>query len=73
VRNKRLDILVNNAGIMIDENEKTVMDLSSDTLHATLATNAFGPFLLCQACTRLMQKNNYGFNHRTEMEEGCRN
>jgi len=56
----RLDILVNNAGIMIDENEKTVMGLGSDTLHATLATNAFGPFFLCQACIPLMQKNSYG-------------
>lgn len=56
----RLDILVDNAGIMIDEDENTVMDLSSDTLHTTLATNAFGPFLLCQACIPLMQKNNYG-------------
>jgi NAD(P)-dependent dehydrogenase (short-subunit alcohol dehydrogenase family) len=56
----RLDILVNNAGIMIDENEKTVMDLSSDSLHATLSTNTYGPLFLCQACIPLMQQNNYG-------------
>jgi NAD(P)-dependent dehydrogenase (short-subunit alcohol dehydrogenase family) len=55
-----LDILVNNAGVMIDDQEKTMMDLNLDTLKATLRTNAFGPFLLCQACIPLMRENNYG-------------
>jgi NAD(P)-dependent dehydrogenase (short-subunit alcohol dehydrogenase family) len=55
-----LDILVNNAGIMIDDQEKTMMNLNLDTLKATLMTNAFGPFLLCQACIPLMRENNYG-------------
>jgi NAD(P)-dependent dehydrogenase (short-subunit alcohol dehydrogenase family) len=55
-----LDILINNAGVMIDDPEKTMMDLNPDTLKATLKTNAFGPFLLCQACIPLMRENNYG-------------
>ncbi len=55
-----LDILINNAGVMIDDQEKTMMDLNLDTLKATLRTNAFGPFLLCQACIPLMRENNYG-------------
>jgi NAD(P)-dependent dehydrogenase (short-subunit alcohol dehydrogenase family) len=55
-----LDILVNNAGVMIDDQEKTIMDLNRDTLTTTLVTNAFGPFLLCQACIPLMRENNYG-------------
>ena len=57
---KRLDILVNNAGIMIDDYEKTVMDLNPDTLNKTLVTNGFGPFLICQTCIPLMRENNYG-------------
>jgi NAD(P)-dependent dehydrogenase (short-subunit alcohol dehydrogenase family) len=57
---KRLDVLVNNAGIMIDDYEKTVMDLNPDTLNKTLVTNGFGPFLICQTCIPLMRENNYG-------------
>ena len=55
-----LDILVNNAGIMVDDQEKTIIDLNLDTLTKTLVTNAFGPFLLCQTCIPQMKKNNYG-------------
>jgi NAD(P)-dependent dehydrogenase (short-subunit alcohol dehydrogenase family) len=55
-----LDILVNNAGIMVDDRDKTIIDLNLDTLTQTLVTNAFGPFFLCQTCIPLMKKNNYG-------------
>jgi NAD(P)-dependent dehydrogenase (short-subunit alcohol dehydrogenase family) len=56
----RLDILVNNAGIFPDKIEKSALDTPVDTLRATMETNLYGPFRLCQVFIPMMQKNNYG-------------
>ena len=55
----RLDVLVNNAGIMIDHATR-LLELSVDLFQNTLATNAFGPLLLSQACVPIMKANHYG-------------
>ncbi len=52
----RLDVLVNNAGIVLDY-EKSLFDLTSDTLRKTLATNLFGPLLVSQSVIPLMRKS----------------
>jgi len=56
---RRLDILVNNAGISMDS-RTGILQLNPTLLQNTLATNAFGPLLLSQACIPRMQANHHG-------------
>lgn len=55
----RLDILVNNAGVNLD-GEKTAENVDFETVGRTIATNVYGPLLLCQAFLPLMRRHNYG-------------
>lgn len=55
----QLDILINNAGVLIDSSD-SILDTKFDTLHQTIDTNLYGPFLLCQALIPLMEKHKYG-------------
>jgi len=55
----RLDILVNNAGVNLD-GEKTAENVDIETVDRTIATNAYGPLLMCQAFLPLMRLHNYG-------------
>lgn len=52
----RLDVLVNNAGIVLDDSGG-ILDLTSEVLQRTLATNLFGPLLVTQAMLPLLQKS----------------
>ncbi len=54
----RLDVLVNNAGVFLDRG--TALEAKLDVLQATLTTNTFGPFLMCQRFIPLMQKSGSG-------------
>lgn len=54
------DILVNNAGVLLDERGSGVVDLSPDTLAASLAVNLQGPATLCRVMVPLMMERNYG-------------
>lgn len=62
----RCDILINNAGIFPDShgadgiNPVSILNVELDTILETMATNVYGPLLLCQAFVPLMKKNNYG-------------
>lgn len=55
----QLDILINNAGVLLDSSD-SVLNTKIDTLHQTINTNLYGPFLLCQALIPLMEKHKYG-------------
>ena len=55
----QLDILINNAGVLLDSSG-SVLNTKIDTLHQTINTNLYGPFLLCQALIPLMEKHKYG-------------
>lgn len=55
----QLDILINNAGVLLDSSD-SVLNTKFDTLHQTIDTNLYGPFLLCQALVPLMEKHKYG-------------
>ena len=55
----QLDILINNAGVLLDSSD-SVLNTKFDTLHQTIDTNLYGPFLLCQALIPLMEKHKYG-------------
>ena len=55
----RLDILVNNAGVNLD-GEKTAENVDIETVDRTIATNVYGPLLVCQAFLPLMRRHNYG-------------
>ena len=63
---KGLDILVNNAGIFIDREEHagdsdvTAFDVPLDKVRATMETNVYGPFRLCQLMIPLMKKRGSG-------------
>jgi NAD(P)-dependent dehydrogenase (short-subunit alcohol dehydrogenase family) len=60
----RLDVLVNNAGVYLDGNRSgepsSAFDAKIETVRATVETNTYGPFQLCQALIPIMRKNNYG-------------
>lgn len=58
----RLDILVNNAGVLLDQQrgQSSVFTIQLDTLQETMASNVYGPLLLCQALVPLMKANGYG-------------
>ena len=55
----QLDILINNAGVLLDSSD-SVLNTKFDTLHQTIDTNLYGPFLLCQSLIPLMEKHKYG-------------
>lgn len=55
----RLDVLINNAGILIDDNMPS-LEISLDIIQKTIATNVYGPLLLCQAVIPIMKRNRYG-------------
>ncbi len=56
----RCDVLVNNAGVFLDNKESDFLHTDVATVHQTMETNVYGPYLLCQALVPLMTKNNYG-------------
>lgn len=51
-----LDLLINNAGVLVTG--ETFGNVSAEALHASIATNAIGPFLLTQALAPLLAKGN---------------
>jgi NAD(P)-dependent dehydrogenase (short-subunit alcohol dehydrogenase family) len=53
-------ILVNNAGVMLDPKGSNASEISPDVLHNTMATNVYGPAMLCRALVPLMKEKNYG-------------
>lgn len=57
-----LEILINNAGIMLDNErgQRSVMDVTPETLHETMITNVYGPLQLIQQVLPLMRKGAYG-------------
>lgn len=54
------DVLVNNAGILIDHFSDTVLKVGVETFHETMATNFYGPLLMCQALVPQMLERKYG-------------
>lgn len=54
------DILINNAGVMLDPKGSNASEMSPDVLHNTMATNVYGPAMLCRALVPLMREKNYG-------------
>jgi NAD(P)-dependent dehydrogenase (short-subunit alcohol dehydrogenase family) len=56
----RCDILVNNAGIAVDRYSMSVLATPLTLFRDTLATNFYGPLLLCQSLVPLMLKRRYG-------------
>jgi NAD(P)-dependent dehydrogenase (short-subunit alcohol dehydrogenase family) len=55
----RLDILINNAAILYDTFQSAV-SADLEVVGKALATNLYGPWLLCQAFIPLMKGNGYG-------------
>jgi len=53
------DILVNNAAVLLDQCGR-VLQTPLDTYRITMATNVYGPLLLCQTFMPMMIKRNYG-------------
>jgi NAD(P)-dependent dehydrogenase (short-subunit alcohol dehydrogenase family) len=56
----RCDILVNNAGILADKRGASVLDVSPETMCATLEANLYAPLRISQALVPLMRKHRYG-------------
>jgi NAD(P)-dependent dehydrogenase (short-subunit alcohol dehydrogenase family) len=54
-----IDVLVNNAGIYPDEGRR-VLEVELETFQSTMATNFYGPLLLCQAWVPGMIARAYG-------------
>jgi NAD(P)-dependent dehydrogenase (short-subunit alcohol dehydrogenase family) len=54
------DILINNAGVMLDPRGSSASEMSPDVLHNTMATNVYGPAMLCRALVPLMKEKGYG-------------
>jgi len=52
----RLDALVNNAGILLDD-DKNMLEMSSDTFETTLRTNTLGALLVSQAFVPFLKKS----------------
>jgi len=52
----RLDVLINNAGVLLDE-EKSVLELSGETLLKTFLVNTIGPLRVAQAFWPLLKKS----------------
>jgi NAD(P)-dependent dehydrogenase (short-subunit alcohol dehydrogenase family) len=55
----RLDVLVNNAAILYDTFQ-TAVNADLEVVGKALATNLYGPWLLCQSFIPLMKENRYG-------------
>jgi NAD(P)-dependent dehydrogenase (short-subunit alcohol dehydrogenase family) len=53
------DILVNNAAVLLDPLGRA-LQTPLDIYRATMATNAYGPLLMCQKFIPMMLKRNYG-------------
>jgi NAD(P)-dependent dehydrogenase (short-subunit alcohol dehydrogenase family) len=53
------DILANNAAVLLDQFGRT-FQTPLDIYRTTMATNVFGPLLLCQTFIPMMLKRNYG-------------
>jgi len=53
------DILVNNAAVLLDQCGR-VIQTPVETFRTTMATNVYGPLLLCQTFIPMMIKRNYG-------------
>jgi NAD(P)-dependent dehydrogenase (short-subunit alcohol dehydrogenase family) len=53
------DILVNNAAVLLDQFGR-VIQTPMDTYLTTMATNVYGPLLLCQTFMPMMIKRNFG-------------
>jgi NAD(P)-dependent dehydrogenase (short-subunit alcohol dehydrogenase family) len=64
LRHGKLDVLVNNAGVFLDSNsdfkDGSAFEIPAETIRKTFATNALGPYLLCQLFIPLMKKQGYG-------------
>jgi NAD(P)-dependent dehydrogenase (short-subunit alcohol dehydrogenase family) len=62
----RLDVLVNNAGVYLEggygdgREPESVFEEGLDTVRATMETNLYGPYRLCQALIPLMREGGYG-------------
>jgi NAD(P)-dependent dehydrogenase (short-subunit alcohol dehydrogenase family) len=54
-----VDVLVNNAAIYPDEG-RSVLEIELETFQSTMATNFYGPLLLCQAWVPGMITRSYG-------------
>jgi NAD(P)-dependent dehydrogenase (short-subunit alcohol dehydrogenase family) len=54
-----LHILVNNAGLYIDDRH-SLLTVDMDVMRRTMATNAYGPLMVCQALVPLMKRAGYG-------------
>jgi NAD(P)-dependent dehydrogenase (short-subunit alcohol dehydrogenase family) len=55
----RLDALINNAAVLLDD-DVSLFDIPSETLHTTMNTNFFGAFYLIRAIMPLMIRQKYG-------------
>jgi NAD(P)-dependent dehydrogenase (short-subunit alcohol dehydrogenase family) len=53
------EILINNAAVLLDQFGR-IIQTPLDIYSTTLATNVFGPLLLCQTFIPMMLKRNYG-------------
>ena len=53
------DILVNNAAVLLDQFGR-IIQTPLDIFRTTMATNVYGPLLLCQTFIPMMIKRNYG-------------
>ncbi|MGE5375132.1 MAG: SDR family oxidoreductase [Bacteroidota bacterium] len=53
------DILINNAAVLLDQFGR-IIRTPLDIYRTTMATNVFGPLLLCQTFIPMMLKRNYG-------------
>jgi NAD(P)-dependent dehydrogenase (short-subunit alcohol dehydrogenase family) len=53
------DILVNNAAVLLDQFGR-IIQTPLDIFRTTMATNVYGPLLLCQTFIPMMLKRNYG-------------
>jgi NAD(P)-dependent dehydrogenase (short-subunit alcohol dehydrogenase family) len=60
VMHGRLQVLVNSAGVLLDGYEDSVLELSVDTLRATLETNLFGALRVTQAFVPAMLEAGFG-------------
>jgi len=73
---KKIDVCINNAGINIIDNFE---DIKVQDYEKIMIINAQAPFMIAQAATKVMKKNNYGriinissiFGHCTKEKRMC--